>query len=212
MSAKPTHFIAVDGIDGVGKSTQIRGIERAMSELGYDCESTRDPGSSEIGQRLRGLLLETNLTMHRRTEAMLFIASRCEMVQATIKPRLASGVSIISDRFLLSTVVYQSVGKPSESVSPDLVWQIGELANDGVRPDLTILLDMPAEAAMKRIDRPTDRMESRGVRYMESVRQAFLEQLPRASEATVVIDADQPPEQVAVEIRAALETYLDAST
>ncbi len=212
MPPKTGHFIAVDGIDGVGKSTQIQGLERLMRELGIEFMTTRDPGSSEIGRRLRALLLESRLTMHRRTEAMLFMASRCEMVETMIRPTLASGTSVISDRFLLANVVYQSVSEGPTAVSPDLLWQMGDLANGGLRPDLTLLLDMPAEQALRRIEGPADRMESRGVEYMESVRQAFLTELPRASRFTAVIDAARSPEEVQAEIRKAVENYLSAST
>lgn len=205
------HFITIDGIDGVGKSTQIEALQALMQRLGHTCVTTRDPGSSAIGQRLRGLLLESELTMHRRTEAMLFMASRCEMVETTIIPTLKSGTSVISDRFLLANVVYQSVGQDSRDVSPELLWKMGDLGNGGLRPHLTILLDMPAEKAMRRIDRPADRMESRGVDYMESVRRSFLAELPHASDATVVIDADQPAECVQSDIRSAVESYLDES-
>jgi dTMP kinase len=211
MHGKTARFISVDGIDGVGKSTQIRALEKLMRQLGHQCVTTRDPGSSEIGRRLRELLLDSDLTMHRRTEAMLFMASRCEMVEKTIVPTLKSGTGVISDRFLLANVVYQSVGEHAVDVSPDMLWEMGNLANGGVRPDLTILLDMPAEKAIRRIDRPADRMESRGISYMKSVREAFLRELPRASDASVVINADQPVEDVQAEIRSAVVTYLEAS-
>ena len=211
MPANQAHFITVDGIDGVGKSTQIRRLEALLADLGLDCLVTRDPGSSEIGARLRALLLESELEMHRRTEAMLFMASRCEMVEMTIRPTLQSGKSVISDRFLLANVVYQSVGQQASAVDPETLWQLGELADGGLRPDLTLLLDMPAESAMNRIDRPADRMESRGVDYMESVRQAFLDQLPRSSPVTAVINADQDPESVFAEIKQVVERYLSES-
>lgn len=211
MPANQAHFITVDGIDGVGKSTQIRRLEALLADHELDCLVTRDPGSSEIGARLRALLLESDLEMHRRTEAMLFMASRCEMVEMTIRPTLQSGKSVISDRFLLANVVYQSVGQQGSGVDPETLWQLGELANGGLRPDLTLLLDMPAESAMNRIDRPADRMESRGVDYMESVRQAFLNQLPRSSAFTAVINADQDPDSVFAEIKQVVERYLSES-
>lgn len=213
MPSKNAHFFAVDGIDGVGKSTQIHRLESLLKQHGIDCLTTRDPGSTEIGRRLRELLLESSLTMHRRTEAMLFMASRCEMIETTIRPTLAAGTSIISDRFLLANVVYQSVGGgeadgSAQTVSPETLWQMGELANDGLQPDLTILLDMPAAKAMSRIDRPADRMESRGIQYMESVRQSFLAQVPRASKVTAVINADQSADDVQSDIQSAVESYL----
>jgi dTMP kinase len=94
-------------------------------------------------------------------------------------------------------------------VSPKTLWTLGHLANDQIRPDLTILLDMPATEALRRLDRPADRMEKRGAGYMERVRQAYLEQLPNASDRTVVIRADQAPKQVENEITAAVTRFLD---
>jgi dTMP kinase len=195
-------FISLDGIDGVGKSTQIERMSGYLSDRGHDVLCVRDPGTTEVGSRLRELLLDSDLEMHRRTEAMLFMASRCEMIESTIRPALAAGKTVISDRYLLSTVVYQSIGG---NVPTRRLWDIGHLVNDGVEPQLTILLDMPAKEAMKRMDRPADRMEKRGVEYMESVRQAFLDQLPHSGEATAVVDANQSADQVAAEIHDLLQ-------
>jgi dTMP kinase len=138
-------------------------------------------------------LLDSDLTMHRRTEAMLFMASRCEMIETTIRPALAAGKTVVSDRFLLANVVYQSIGG---DVDPEVLWKMGDLANAGLRPDLTLLLDMPATESMKRIKGPVDRMEARGVDYLESVRQAFLRELPQVGSRTAVIDASQSADQV----------------
>ena len=181
-------FISLDGIDGVGKSTQAAKLVEFLTQRGHDVVSVRDPGSTEIGSRLRALLLDSELVIHRRTEAMLFMASRCEMIETTIRPALQQGKTVVSDRFLLANVVYQSVGG---EVAADQLWQMGYWATGGVQPDFTLLLDMPAENALKRIDGPADRMEARGLDYMESVRQAFLQQLPQASKQTAVINADQ---------------------
>ena len=211
MTRPRAHFIAVDGIDGVGKSTQIQAIAGFLKNRGLPVLLTRDPGTSEIGSKIREILLETRLNMHRRTEAMLFMASRCEMVETVIRPALETGTSVISDRFLLANVVYQSVASEAAGVTPELLWKMGTLANGGLRPDLTLLLDMPAAAAMRRLNRPADRMESRGEAYLESVRQAFLRQLPNASEKTAVIDADRPVQDVTTAIEEALSNYFDGS-
>ncbi len=186
-------FITLDGIDGVGKSTQIEQLSSYLNDRGHDVLCVRDPGSTEIGARLRAILLDSDLTMHRRTEAMLFMASRCEMIETTIRPALAAGKTVVSDRFLLANVVYQSIGG---DVDPEVLWKMGDLANAGLRPDLTLLLDMPATESMKRIKGPVDRMEARGVDYLESVRQAFLRELPQVGSRTAVIDASQSADQV----------------
>ena len=129
-------FITLDGIDGVGKSTQIERLINYLRERGQETLLVRDPGTTEIGSKLREILLESDLELHRRTEAMLFMASRCEMVETILRPAIAEGKTVVSDRFLLANVVYQSVGG---EVSPDLLWQMGRLANGGLIPDLTIL-------------------------------------------------------------------------
>ena len=202
-------FITLDGIDGVGKSTQIENLVDYLTGKGHEVLTVRDPGSTEIGTRLRAILLDSDLEIHRRTEAMLFMSSRCEMIEKTIRPALESGKIVISDRFLLATVVYQStVSNPQTGVSPDTLWQMGDLANDGLKPDLTLLLDMPAEQAVKRMDGPADRMESRGIDYMESVRQAFLEQLTNSSPHTAVIDAGRSPDEVKKDIVSAVSESL----
>ncbi len=199
-------FITIDGIDGVGKSTQISLLCDTLSAGGREVLRLRDPGGTAPGEAIRALLLDSDLSMHRRCEAMLFLAARCQLVEERIRPALAAGVTVVSDRFLLANVVYQSVGG---ELSPDDVWRVGEWAGGGVRPDLTILLDMPAEAALGRLERPADRMESRGVDYMEAVRRAFLVQLPKAAHATAIIDADQPPEKVQEDILEAVRTSFD---
>ena len=169
---------------------------------------TRDPGSSEVGLKIREILLGSDLHMHRRTEAMLFMASRCEMVESTIRPALSAGKSVIADRFLLANVVYQSVNSAGETVEPSLLWEMGDLANGGLRPELTLLLDMPAEVSIQRIGREHDRMESRGVDYLEAVRQAYLRELPRASDHTAIINADQSADQVSEAIRDVVDRFL----
>lgn len=198
-------FITLDGIDGVGKSTQIERLTSHLTGLGYDVLQVHDPGSTAIGAKLRALLLDSDLELHRRTEAMLFMASRCEMIEKTIRPALRSGKTVISDRFLLANVVYQSIGG---DVSAERLWEMGRWANDGLAPDLTLLLDMPATSAMQRLDGPADRMEKRGVEYMESVRQAFLLQLPESSPHTAVINADQEPEGVSRDVIKAVNAVL----
>jgi dTMP kinase len=202
-------FITLDGIDGVGKTTQIERLSEHLHSLGHQVLCVRDPGGTVIGSQLRKILLDSDCELHRRTEAMLFMASRCEMIETILRPAIQSGQTIISDRFLLANVVYQSIGG---EVTADQLWQMGNWACDGLRPDLTLLLDMPAAAAMKRFDQPADRMEARGVDYLSSVRQAFLDQLPHSSDATAVINADQTPETVSKELRTSVDAFLDAAS
>lgn len=193
-------FISLDGIDGVGKSTQIQRLASSLRSCGHDVITVCDPGSTEIGLRLRELLLGSDLKMHRRTEAMLFMASRCEMIETVLRPALMTGKTVISDRFLLANVVYQSVqdtGQDPTDVTPQWLWEMGNLACGGLRPDLTLLLDLPAEVALSRLSGQPDRMESRGIDYLERVREAFLLELPHAGGRGLVISADGTPDEVA---------------
>ena len=202
VPSKRPLFITLDGIDGVGKSTQIERLAQFLASCGHEVLKVRDPGSTPVGAKLRELLLESDLDLHRRTEAMLFMASRCEMIETTIRPALRQGISVISDRFLLANVVYQSIGG---DVSAEQLWQMGRWANGGLQPDLTILLDLSAEVSVARIKGPADRMERRGIDYLESVRQAFLRELPNSGPSTAVINADQTPDDVARDIREVVE-------
>jgi dTMP kinase len=199
-------FITLDGIDGGGKSTQVSRLCDFLRSAGHQVVAVRDPGGTPTGEAIRSLLLDSDLSMNRRSEAMLFMAARGELVHRVISPAIQSGAVVVSDRFLLANVVYQSVASDSQDgdlLTEDL-WRIGQWATGGLRPDITLLLDLPADVAMSRIDRPADRMESRGIEYLASVRQAFLCQLPHASLQTRVIDASQSPDQVHQSIRAAV--------
>jgi dTMP kinase len=199
-------FITLDGIDGGGKSTQVARLCDFLRDAGHRVVAVRDPGGTPTGEAIRSLLLDSDLSMNRRSEAMLFMAARGELVHRVIRPAIADGAVVVSDRFLLANVVYQSIA--SDAMAGDLstedLWHIGQWATGGLRPDITLLLDLPADVAMARIDRPADRMESRGIEYLASVRQAFLSQLPHASLQTQVIDASQSPDQVQQDIRAAV--------
>ncbi len=190
-------FITLDGIDGSGKSSQIERLCSNLQSMGKQVLRVRDPGGTPVGEQLRSILLESNYDLSRRCEAMLFLASRAQLIEEQIRPALAAGTVVVSDRFLLANVVYQSIG--SDLNAEDL-WQVGDWACGGLRPDLTLLLDLPAEVAFARIDRTKDRMESRGVDYLEAVRLAFLMQLPRAAHRTAIINADQSMDAIESEI------------
>lgn len=200
-------FIAFDGIDGAGKSTQIRLLTEHLDQIQQPYVAVRDPGTTDAGEAIRGLLLDSNLDMHRRCEALLYMAARSQLVEERIRPALQQGIWVISDRFLLANVVYQSVRGGED---PELLWKLGEIAIAGIRPDLTLLLDMPANEAMKRLDRPTDRMESRGIEYLEAVRTAFRLHVGRTGGASAIIDASQTIETMHRDIISAIDSAVKA--
>ncbi|TWU19076.1 dTMP kinase [Allorhodopirellula heiligendammensis] len=202
----PPRFISFDGIDGVGKSTQIERLAEYLRDQGTDVLVVRDPGTTEIGSKLREILLDGSMSMHRRTEAMLFMASRCEMIETVLRPALAAGKTVISDRFLLANVVYQSTNDTQgvPQVAPEILWKMGHLACGGLHPDLTLLLDLPVDQAYGRLGQKVDRMEARGRDYLDRVRHAFLQQLPATGGRSVVVSAAGSVEEVAERVTQAV--------
>jgi dTMP kinase len=192
-------FICIEGIDGAGKSSQVVALEGWLREQGREVTVVRDPGGTPAGEAIRSLLLDSDLQLHRRSEALLYMAARSQLAETTIRPALQRDGIVVADRFLLSNVAYQSVGEGA--MTAEELWRLGELAIGGLRPDLVLLLDLPADQAMHRLDRPKDRMERRGPAYLEAVRQVFLRELPRAARRVDVIDASNPSERVTQLIR-----------
>lgn len=191
-------FFSFDGVDGAGKSTQIRLLAEALRAQGRDVLTCRDPGSTALGERLREILLHHHATpIHRRSEMLLFMAARAQLVEEVIRPALAASKVVISDRYVLATVVYQA---HAGGLTPDEVWRVGDVTVAGVLPRLVFLLDMPAEKAAARLQRSLDRMESQGLEYLEQVRQGFLAESGRFPHHVVVLNADRPAEAIHAEV------------
>lgn len=191
-------FITLDGIDGSGKTTQASLLFESLVNLGLDVVHARDPGGTIAGDVIRNLLLNSDTPLHRRSEAMLFMAARSELVEEVIIPSLRARKVVVSDRFLLANIAYQGCQNPQDQdflKSTDL-WRAGVWASAGLIPDLTLLLDLPAEKAIDRLRRPKDRFERRGKKYLEQVRLAFLHELPRSAKKTYVVDASLPSDEV----------------
>jgi dTMP kinase len=196
-------FFSFDGVDGVGKSTQIRLLADWLREQGKEVVTCRDPGGTPLGEKLRGLLLDHHdVPIHRRAEMLLYMASRAQLVEEVIRPALDAGKVVVSDRYLLANVVYQAHASQDDAsrLDPDDVWRVGAVTIGGIAPNLVFLLDMPAERAAARIQRSPDRMESRGLEYLERVRQGFLTEAGRFPHQIAVINADQPIEAIHVEV------------
>ena len=202
-------FISFDGVDGVGKSTQAAQFVEWLQEQGHQVLRCRDPGSTELGERLRTLVLkDTKISIAAGSEMLLYMAARAQLVSEVIQPALASGKVVVSDRFLLANVVYQG---HAAGLDPQDIWDVGGVATGGLEPDLTVVLDMPLEKAVGRIGRELDRMEARGLEFLEKVRQGFLREAERSPERIVVVDADQDIPQVQSDIRQVASRYLKVS-
>jgi len=164
-------FFSFDGIDGVGKSTQMELFCDWLRDKGHEVVQCRDPGGTRLGETLREIILhQHDLPVCAVSEMLLYMASRAQLVAEVIRPALAAGKTIVSDRFLVSNVAYQG---HAGGVEVDAVWTVGAVATDGVRPDLTLMLDMPVEQAAMRLNRDLDRIEARGTEFLNRVREGF---------------------------------------
>jgi dTMP kinase len=212
----PGFFLAFEGPDGGGKTTQAARLADWLREGGaFDVVTCRDPGSTALGNRLRELLLErSELQPTLKAEMLLFMASRAQLVDEVIRPALAAGRVVVCDRFLLSNIVYQGIagGLPIDDVA-----RVGRVATDGLLPDLTLVLNVDREAARGRIGASRDRLEDRADDYHDLVNRGFQEALTlmRTGEGCTYypspmtpIDASKDADDVAQQIRKAVEDVL----
>jgi dTMP kinase len=195
-------LIVLEGPDGSGKSTQARLLAEAFSKEGRSVELTREPGGTALGERIRGLLLghegeaQEGPSISDRAELFLFMAARAQLVDEVVRPALEAGRLVVSERFLLSSVVYQGL---AGTVPAGEVEAVGRSAVCEIAPDLTIVLDVDAEIGLARVGR-RDRIESRGRSYHERVRQGFLSLARRDPVRIAVVDGGRPAEEVHADV------------
>lgn len=204
-------FFSFDGIDGAGKSTQMNMFCDWLRAQGRDVVTCRDPGGTPLGEQIRGILLHSGeeTPIARRSEMLLYMAARAQLVDEVIRPALLAGKTVLSDRYLLANLVYQGY---AGGVDVEAVRQVGEVAIDGVRPDCVFLLDMSPEAADRRLDRQLDRMERRGNDYRQRLRDGFLAEAARPEGHIHVIDAGRSIDAVQEEIRQIAAKVLHIAT
>ncbi len=208
-------FVTLEGIEGTGKSTQIRLLSDYLESRGLEVVLTREPGGSRLGQELRRMLLHLdNRDMAPTAELFLYLADRAQHVAQVIRPALAAGKWVVSDRFADSTVVYQGYGR---GLDPKLLHSLNEVAVDGLWPDLTLLLDLPAEVGLNRAlarnlregkSREEGRFEAEALEFHNRVREGYLTWAALHPERFRVVDAAGAPEDVFRHIRASLDQGL----
>ena len=186
-------FVSLDGLDGAGKSTQCRRLADWLRGQGRDVVECADPGGTHVGQVVRQLILDPHHPLCLPAEALLFMASRAQLVADVIRPALSAGKAVVSDRYLLANVVYQG---HAGGLDPQLLWTVGRLAIGDLLPDLTIVLDVPLDQARARRKKIADRMEQRGDDFFAKVRDGFLAEARREPERIVVVDAGRDADRV----------------
>jgi dTMP kinase len=187
-------FVALEGPDGSGKTTQAASLADWLGSLGREVVACREPGGTALGERLRSILLDrSDLSIGMRAEMLLFMSSRAQLIEEVIRPALARGAVVVVDRFLLSTVVYQGY---AGGLDVEQLWQVGLVATGGLLPDLTLLVDVPPEVARGRIGPGRDRIEDRGEDSRRRVREGFLSASKDYPAPLVVVDGSGDVESV----------------
>ncbi len=188
---KQARFIVFEGIDRSGKSTQADMLHRRLLQEGVEAIITHEPGATDIGREIRRILLQSTETIPPIAETLLFEADRNIHVETVIRPALQSGKYVICDRYIYSTVAYQSGGKRVDS---NLINSLNEIATNGLQPDIVFLIDIPPEVALKRKG-TMDRMEREGIDFLSRVRNSYLE-LAKQNGNFVVLDGREPIEEL----------------
>ena len=209
--AKRGRFITLEGIEGAGKSTQIAPLAELLRARGLEVLTTREPGGSPLAERLRALLLDPdNQGMSETTELLLMFAARSDHLERRIRPALKAGHWVLCDRFTDATYAYQGGGR---GIDPARIGLLETLVQDELRPDLTLVFDLPPELGLGRAKSragQTDRFESETQRFFEAARAVYLERARANSERYRVIDATAPLEVVTLAVAAELNAFVDA--
>lgn len=201
----PGRFITVEGIEGVGKSTQVAALARALQARGLEVCVTREPGGTPLAERIRSLVLERGAEdLPPIAELLLMFAARAVHLAGLIEPALRAGRWVLCDRFTDATYAYQGGGR---GLDPAPIASLETWVQGARRPDLTLLLDLPVAHALERARRRgagTDRFESQRTEFFERVRRVYLERAALESDRVVVIDAGGTPEEVAAAVSRAI--------
>ncbi|HTX78825.1 MAG TPA: dTMP kinase, partial [Longilinea sp.] len=205
----PSMFITLEGPDGSGKTSQMAPLADFLRQQGYTVFTTREPGGTAIGDQVRNILMSMkNTGMNPRTETLLFCAARAQIVSEVIRPHLEQGELVLSDRYADSTLAYQGYGHGNDL---DVLRQILAFATGGLKPDLTLLLDIDAETGLNRRKQSGgewNRLDAYALALHQRVRNGYQEMVHAEPGRWRVIDASQPPDMVQSALRKAVQAYL----
>ena len=199
-------FIALDGPDGGGKTTQAARLVDWLRGRGREVIACRDPGGTALGDRLRAILLDRDeVEPVPWAETLLYMASRAQLVEQVIRPALEAGRDVVADRYLLANLVYQGY---AGGLPMDAIWRVGEAATGGLLPNLTLLIDVPPAVAKARVGAARDRMEDRPDAFREKVRAGFLRLAEMYPSPIIVVDGAADADAVAACLRSEVEHAL----
>jgi dTMP kinase len=199
-------FVALEGGEGAGKSTQAKLLAGWLRDEGYDVLLTHEPGDTGVGKELRRIVLDPATgDISHRTEALLYAADKAEHVDTVIAPALARGAVVVTDRYVDSTLAYQGAGR---SLGDRELERLARWATSDLRPHLTVVLDLPPQAGLTRFEE-RDRIEQESLDFHERVREMFLQLASSSPEHYLVVDARKPVEEIAAEIRGRVEPLLE---
>lgn len=200
-------FITLEGGEGAGKTTSIAFVRAFLEQAGKKVLVTREPGGTPLGEKIRSLLLEGREDMHADSELLLMFAARAEHLARVVKPALAAGTYVVCDRFTDATFAYQGGGR---GVPATRIAALEEWVQQGLRPDLTLLLDIPVDQGLQRAGQRSapDRFEREAHEFFERVRQSYLAIAAREPQRVKIIDASKDITQVEQQLRAVLESLV----
>lgn len=204
-------FITLEGLDGAGKTTQLHKAAQLLRQKGYEVVESREPGGTELAEKVRALVLDATLPLNNTTQTLLYLAARSEHVDKLLRPALEAGKIVLCDRFSDSTLAYQGLaaGKSLEELKP--LRQLNAFATEGLAPDITIVLDGDPQILVKRRDARgvTDRYEEQGLELQYMLRDAFSKLAEAEPERMRIINAEGSEEQVNNAIMAVIEEFLE---
>lgn len=198
-------FITVEGIDGCGKSTQIKLMKNYLVDKGYEVLLAREPGGTDIGEKIRSILLDSaNREMNHVTELLLYAAARAQLVAGVIRPAVSKGKAVICDRFADSTYAYQGYGR---GLDLQILADINNIATDGLVPDVTFFFDLSPEIALARRlrDGKADRIEAENIEFHKRVYNGYRQLVSLYPERIKKVDADRSIDEIAADVRNILE-------
>lgn len=202
-------FITLEGPEGSGKTSHIKPLTEWLTTQGHQVFATREPGGTDIGEQIRAVIHDLkNTEMHPRTETLLYQAARAQIVEQVIRPRLAEGTIVISDRYYDSTIAYQGYGHQQDLSQ---VRALVKYATGGLTPDLTILLDIDVEAGLKRKTQNAsewNRLDAYDIDFHRRVRAGYLEMVKQEAKRWIVVDASRGWDEVQEELKQVIKSRL----